>query len=137
MRRHRKRASFHLDIAPVNLIDLLLVLLIFFVTTTSFLQLKVIELNVPSAKNNETKYKKDATFVVSIRKDCSLYFERQKLSLKDLSLTIKEHYEKNSKALFQVGAHQDSPHRCFVNVLDLFKENGVENISILTKMQEI
>jgi len=136
MRRNRRKASFHLDIAPVNLIDLLLVLLVFFVTTTTFLQLKVIELNVPSAQNNETQYKKDLTYIVNIKEDCELFFDTKKVDVKDLGRSIKERFTEDKKAIFQVAAHKDSPHHCFVEVLDVFKENKIENISILTKTKD-
>lgn len=136
MRRGKKRAAFHLDIAPVNLIDLLLVLLIFFVTTTTFLQLKVIEFEVPHAANNKTQYIKDLTYVVNIKEDCSLFLDDKQLSLEQLTNEIKNRYETDKKSIFQIAAHKDSPYRCFVNVLDKFKENGIENISILTKAKE-
>lgn len=135
MRRGKKKAPFHLDIAPVNLIDLLLVLLIFFVTTTTFLQLKVIEFNVPAAKNNETKYLKDSTYIVNIKEDCSLFLDDTKYSIDELSSEMKSRYEKNKKSIFQIAAHQNSPHRCFIEVLDRFKDNKIENISILTKQK--
>lgn len=133
MRRGKKRAVFHLDIAPVNLIDLLLILLIFFVTTTTFLQLKVIELNVPHAKNNETLYKKNLTYVVSIKENCTLFFDKEQIQKQELSQIIKKKYDEENKAIFQIGADKNSPYYCFVEVLDIFKDNNIENISILTK----
>ncbi|NCO02386.1 MAG: biopolymer transporter ExbD [Epsilonproteobacteria bacterium] len=136
MRRGKKRAQFHLDIAPVNLIDLLLVLLIFFVTTTTFLQLKVVELNLPDAKNSETEYLKDLTYVINIKEDCSLFLDDKAVAMDALGLEIQTKFQNNQKSLFQIAAHQDSPHHCFIEVLDLLKESGIENISILTKLKE-
>lgn len=136
MRRGKKRAPFHLDIAPINLIDLLLVLLIFFVTTTTFLQLKVIEFQVPHAVNNITQYKKDLTYVISIKKDCALFLDDQKLTSDELAQEIKKRYDGNAKSLFQIASNEDAPYRCFINVLDSLKGNGIENISILTKPKE-
>ena len=136
MRRNRKKQSFHLDIAPVNLIDLLLVLLIFFITTTSFLQLKVIELNLPLAKNTNTSYEKDITFVVSIKKSCETYFDKEVMDLTKLSSIIKDKYVANKKSNFQIAADRETPHRCFIDVLDVFKDNEIENISILTKQRK-
>ena len=133
MRRNRKKQSLHLDIAPVNLIDLLLILLIFFITTTSFLQLKVIELNLPSAKNNETKYEKNITYVVSIKENCEIYFEKEKTDSTLLGSKLKEKYNSNKNSIFQIAADKETPHRCFIDVLDIFKQNSIENISILTK----
>ena len=136
MRRNRKKQQFHIDIAPVNLIDLLLVLLIFFITTTTFLQLKVIELNLPLADSSEVKYKKNLTYVVSIKKDCSLFFDKESLSQESLSGKIVKLYEENRESIFQIGADQETPHRCFVDVLDTFKSSGIQNISILTKQRK-
>lgn len=136
MRRGKRKAQFHLDIAPVNLIDLLLVLLIFFVTTTTFLQLKVVELNLPSAQNSATEYLKDLTYVINIKEDCSLFFDDKAVAMDALGLEIQTKYQNNQKSIFQIAAHQDSPHHCFIEVLDLLKEKGIENISILTKRKE-
>lgn len=133
MRRNRKKQQFHLDIAPVNLIDLLLVLLIFFITTTTFLQLKVIELNLPVSSSKELKYKKNLTYVVNIKEDCELYFNKEKVSREILKERIIEKYKENKESIFQVGADEETPHRCFVDVLDIFKSSGIENIAILTK----
>jgi len=136
MRRSRKRKELSLDIAPVNLIDLLLVMLIFFVTTTSFLQLKVIELDIPIANETKTNYKKDLTHVISIDRDCKLFFDKQAISLKELSITIGNTYKQNKESIFQVGADLNSKHQCFVDVLDVLKENNIENLSILTKSRK-
>jgi len=133
MRRNRKKASFHLDIAPVNLIDLLLILLIFFITTTTFLQLKVLELNIPSATNNETKYKKNLTYVVSIKESCEIYFDKERYDAQGLGKILQEKYTQNRESIFQIAADEETPHRCFIDVLDIFKEYKIENISILTK----
>lgn len=133
MRRGKRKAVFHLDIAPVNLIDLLLVLLIFFVTTTTFLQLKVIELNVPKAKSAQVQYTKDLTHVINVKQNCDIFFDSKAMNSKQLSLAIKQKFEKNKKSIFQIGADENSPHKCFVEVLDILRQEGIENIAILTK----
>jgi len=133
MRRNRKKQQFHLDIAPVNLIDLLLVLLIFFITTTTFLQLKVIELNLPVSSTSEVKYKKDLTYVLSLKEDCSVYFDKESVTLKTLDEKIVEKYTENKESIFQIGADEETPHKCFVEILDVFKANNIQNIAILTK----
>lgn len=136
MRRNRKKQQFHLDIAPVNLIDLLLVLLIFFITTTTFLQLKVIELNLPQSKSTQVKYKKNLTFVVSIKEDCSMFFDKESVSVEVLGESILEKHKADKESIFQIAADAETPHRCFVNVLDVFKSNNIENIAILTKQRK-
>lgn len=136
MRRNRRRVDVHLDIAPVNLIDLLLVLLIFFVTTTSFLQLKVIELVLPAASSTTQSYEKAHTYVVNIDRDCRVFVDAKPVSLAVLGEQLNALKAGDEKALFQLGADEASPHRCFIDVLDTMKENGIENIAVQTRMRE-
>jgi len=134
MRRRRKKHSLHLDIAPINLIDLLLVLLVFFVTTTSFLQLKVIDISLPKADSKKTVYKKNHTYVVNIDKKCKIFFNKDEVDLKELKQKFQDLLE-DKKYLVQIGADENSKHSCFVDVLDVAKNVGVENIGILTKLK--
>lgn len=136
MRRNSKRPSIHLDIAPVNLIDLLLILLIFFITTTTFLQLKMIDLDIPTSSSKKIKYKKELTHVINITKSCDLYIDKKAVNQTELTKEIRNIYDVNKKSIFQVGADKESPHRCFVNILDIFSTEGISNISVLTKSRE-
>ena len=135
MRRRRKKYSLHLDIAPINLIDLLLVLLIFFVTTTSFLQLKVMNISLPTASNQKTVYKKDHTYVVNIDKKCKVFFNKDLVTLEELKGRFEELLKKK-EYLVQIGADKDSKHSCFIDVLDVAKTVGVENIGVLTELKK-
>lgn len=134
MRRKRRKHTLHLDIAPINLIDLLLVLLIFFVTTTSFLQLKVMDISLPKASNQKTAYKKNYTFVVNIDNQCKMFFNKDEVDLKELKIRFED-LLKEEKYLVQIGADRDTKHSCFIDVLDTAKSVGVENIGILTKLK--
>ncbi len=136
MRRSRKKRELSLDIAPVNLIDLLLVMLIFFVTTTSFLQLKVIELDIPVADETQTQYKKNLTHVVSIDKECHFYYDKGLMSLRSLSINIADTLKSDKDSIFQVAADMESKHQCFVDVLDVLKANKIKNLSILTQARK-
>ncbi len=132
MRRRRRKSSLHLDIAPINLIDLLLVLLVFFVTTTSFLQLKVMNISLPKAENTKTAYKKNHTYVVNINKKGEIFFNKDAVSLQELRVRFEDLLE-DKNYLVQIGADRDSKHSSFVDVLDVAKSVGVENLGILTK----
>jgi len=135
MRRKRRKHSLHLDIAPINLIDLLLVLLVFFVTTTSFLQLKVMDISLPKADNQKTAYKKNHTYIVNLDKECKIFFNKDEIDLKELRGRFED-VLKDKKYLVQIGADKDSKHSCFIDVLDVAKAVGIENLGILTKMNK-
>jgi len=134
MRRHRKKRSLHLDIAPINLIDLLLVLLVFFVTTTSFLQLKVIDISLPKSDTKKIVYKKKHSYVINIDKECQTFFDKKALNKKELKVALME-VLKEKEYIVQIGADKESKHSCFIDVLDTLKSVGIQNIGILTKKE--
>ncbi|MCW8837356.1 MAG: biopolymer transporter ExbD [Thiovulaceae bacterium] len=136
MRRNSKRPSVNLDIAPVNLIDLLLILLIFFITTTTFLQLKMIDLNIPVSSSKKVVYKKNLTHIINITQNCEYFIDKKGVNKLELKERLNSIHNENKNSIFQVGADKESPHRCFVDVLDIFSNEGIGNISVLTKNKE-
>jgi len=136
MRRKRKHIDFRLDIAPVNLIDLLLVLLIFFVTTTSFLQMQVIDLSLPESDSTQRMAQKSEKHAINIDLTCKVFLDAKALELLQLRAKLVAFKAANPKALFVLGADAASPHKCFVNVLDVLQDADITNISILTKAKE-
>jgi biopolymer transport protein ExbD len=136
MRRKRKIIDFRLDIAPVNLIDLLLVLLIFFVTTTSFLQLQVIDLSLPEADSTQKLVQKRDKHTINIDLTCKVFLNAKELSLSQLQRELTALKTADPKAIFVLGADAASPHECFINVLDVLQKAKISNISILTKAKE-
>ncbi len=135
MRRKRKAIDFHLDIAPVNLIDLLLVLLIFFVTTTSFLQLQVIELTLPKADASKNIQPKQKNHVINIDTACKIFLDKKTIDLKELQTKLVALKIADKKAFFRIGADAASPHECFVKVLNVLQKADITNIEILTKLK--
>ncbi len=134
MRRRRPPIDFRLDIAPVNLIDLLLVLLIFFVTTTSFLQLQVIDLTLPKTRDAQNIAPQKDTHSVNVDAACRVYLDKKAVEVSQLSTLLSQLKAQNAKNVFRIGADAASPHECFVKVLEQFQKAEIENIAILTKM---
>jgi biopolymer transport protein ExbD len=125
-----------MDIAPINLIDLLLVLLIFFVTTTTFLQLKVIALNLPLSTSTQTKYEKNRTVVINIAPNCDIFVDKMPITKEKLPQHLEEIKHHDKKTIFQVGADMITRHQCVVHVLDALVSANISNISILTKNEK-
>lgn len=131
-RRRRKEVDFRLEIAPVNLIDLLLVILIFFITTTTFLQLRIIELGLPKSGADALQKVDKKTHVVNIDRNCTLFLDAKAVDSAALKMKVGTIKDTEKDALFHIGADAESPHRCFVEVIDRLKAAGVEDIGILT-----
>ncbi len=134
-RRKRSAIDFRLEIAPVNLIDLLLVMLIFFVTTTTFLQLRIIELGLPKSDAAALKKSDKSMHVISIDAACKLYLDTKPVEISQLGVQLNTIKTEEKKARFQVAAEAESPHRCFVDALAVIQKAGITDIGILTEPQ--
>lgn len=132
-RRKRSAIDFRLEIAPVNLIDLLLVMLIFFVTTTTFLQLRIIELGLPKSDAAALQKADKSMHIINIDRDCIFYLDTKAVEKTQLSSALKAIGDADKDARFQVGADEESPHRCFVNAIEIMQKAGIADIGILTK----
>lgn len=132
-RRRRKAIDFRLEVAPVNLIDLLLVMLIFFVTTTTFLQLRMIELSLPPSSSKVLQPGDERMHVLNIDQECGLSLDARPIDKEELGSALRTLRKQSPKAQFHLGAEEESPHRCFVKVLELLQEEQVKDIAILTR----
>jgi len=135
-RRRRKAVDFSLQIAPVNLIDLLLIILIFFITTTTFLQLRIIELGLPESGAQSLEKTDRSMHVLGIDRNCTFYLDEAAVAPEALAQRIKSIRSADKAAQFEVGADAESPHRCFVTVIETLQRSGVQNIGILTRPEE-
>ena len=124
-----------MDIAPVNLIDLVLILLIFFITTTTFLNLKLIELTLPTASAGEAR-KESPSLVISIDREGALYVDKEPLAYEALAGTIRERLTAEPSLRLLVAADAMSRHERFVSVLATLKSEKIANIGIVTEQPQ-
>ena len=132
MARRRRNVDFAMEIAPVNLIDLVLILLIFFITTTTFLNLKLIELTLPEASAKSLD-RDDRTLVLSIDRDGNLFADKRPLTLEALPALLRERRAAEPELSVLVAADAQSRHEAFVALLSLLKAEQVGRIGIVTE----
>lgn len=135
-RRKRSAIDFRLEIAPVNLIDLLLVMLIFFVTTTTFLQLRMIELGLPESDAPSLQKSNATHHVVNIDEACMLFLDAVSVETSQLGTKLSQLKVREKTARFEIAADAESPHRCFVDTLSIIQKAGITDIGILTEPKE-
>lgn len=129
--RSRRRPGFHIEVAPVNLIDLVLILLVFFITTTTFLTMKFIDMKLPEAKTAGSHDKTLENVVINIDNSGTLFIDKRQTDFEQLRGEIVS--RANSNVRFCIGADMESKHADFVRVLDLLRANGIRDIAILAR----
>ncbi len=106
-------ADINLDLTP--LIDVIFMLLIFFILTTTFAK-PIMEVLLPNAKNSSVV--KDKQFLdMVITKDGEIFYQNNKIDEEELrSLLLTQ------KSTLNIIAHKEADFGVFVKVLDLAKE---------------
>lgn len=113
----------------VPFIDIVLVLLVIILATSTFVKNQTIVVDLPSASAKKSEEKK--SIHIAIDKEGKYFYDKEELSL----VLIKEKLFKLDPKKDLVSLHMDkaSAFEYFVSVIDILKTKGFENISIITK----
>ncbi len=114
----------------VPFIDIILVILVIVLTTASFIQLGVIEVNLPSAKANNLKEIVSKDLNISIKRGGEIFFNREKVLVENLEKRLLDY---NRSVNITIFCDRDAKFEKFVSLLDTLKSNGYENLGIMTK----
>jgi len=126
-----KRIRIHLDIAP--LIDIVLLLLIFFMLTSNFIMQPGIKITLPKAKTS--KPQKEENIIVFITEDNEIYLNERKISIDELKDTLEEKLKKVQKKTVILKADEKINLGLAVQVMDIAKEAKAENLVISTEIE--
>jgi len=127
-RRPRTRGEATL-INLTSLIDVVFLLLIFFMVSTSFALIRGIKVDLPTTTTPQEKIEQN--IVISITKEGKIYLDKTQISKTELVKTLKRQIGKK-KSLVVINADKDTRHGMVVEVMDLAKQGGAGKLGILT-----
>ena len=128
-KRHITIEQGVLDLAP--LIDVIFLLLIFFMLTSSFIFQPGIKVNLPKAVTSEVISKENLILVVTF--DDKIYLKERSLSNEELISAVKIAQKQNKPILIK--ADRDSKLDNVIRIWDLCRREGVGNINIATTQE--
>jgi biopolymer transport protein ExbD len=114
-----------------SLIDVLFLLLIFLMVSSTFLEQPGIKLELPEAKAAEPVEQRD--FTLFMNKTGSLYLNKKPVTIDDLEAQLKEALPQMKDNALILKADQDVSHGIVVRVMDVVKRSGVKKLVIGTK----
>lgn len=131
MGRRSKRESLAMDLTP--LIDVVFLLLIFFLVTSVFKKDELaLLLKLPKTEQGSGQEKKVEQLTIELS-DNEVAINGKKSSMEDLPQTL----EKTQKeALINLRVDGDVKYQRLVKVLDLLQANKLENISLITNKEK-
>jgi biopolymer transport protein ExbD len=135
--RFYARAKRPLTINIVSLIDILTILLIFFIVTTTFKKSEPeVQINLPESTQGTEAERTNEPVILYATKDQKIYLGEKEVSLADLTAEIKKLQSATRDAVFALKADEDVPLGFFVKVLDASKEAGLADLSLFTETPE-
>ncbi|MGP5155890.1 biopolymer transporter ExbD [Pseudoalteromonas sp. KG3] len=126
-KQHVQQDNADVDMTPM--LDIVFILLIFFIVTTSFVKPVAIELQRPLDKPNIDKLTKSAHF--SIDQNNAVHFGERLIALDQVATNLAMFAAKYKISAVQISANENSTHQTLMTVMNNIK--GYENYPITLK----
>ena len=122
MRRRKSRRFADIDITP--LIDVLFMLIIFFVLTATFIQGKL-DIDLPSGESTASEMKRALT--LTVEKDGTIFWDGVKVSREELPVLARGARERE----ILLAGDKNAPYGKVAEVLSILKKEGISSAGLL------
>jgi biopolymer transport protein ExbD len=130
--RRSTRSGVELNIAP--LIDMVFILLIFFLVTTSFVKETGVEVNRPTAATAVSQSK--ATILIGIDAADRIFFDNREVDVRAVRANVERALAENTEGAVVVVADRSSTTGTTIEVMDGARLAGATNVSLAARLPE-
>ena len=127
--REKKRKKITLNI--ISLIDVVFLLLIFFMLISKYVDQKGMKLDLPSTKSFDTT--KSQEMLLQIDSNGKMLLNENEILMEDLASKIIEILPKVTEKTLIIKADKELAHGKVVKIMDIARSNGLKKIVIATK----
>ncbi|MGB5346011.1 MAG: biopolymer transporter ExbD [Woeseia sp.] len=115
-----------IDLTPM--LDVVFIMLIFFIVTASFIKEAGIDVNRPDAPTSERI--EDANILIAISPNDEIWIDRRLIDPRAVRANIERLHAENPKGSVVIQADKKSTNEMLVIVMDAARQAGVYNVSI-------
>mgnify|MGYP000054598063 FL=1 len=126
----RKRKQPRIDVVP--LIDVLMVLIIFFLVTMQFRDLRALNVKLPKIDTAGSNLISNE-LILSISKNGEFYVNAKEMNLEKLAQLLKATSNLPKKPIILVLADEEAPLKYVTRVVDLCRKNGLEDFRLQSR----
>ncbi len=127
--RRSQRKSVELDMTP--LIDMMFILLIFFLVTTSFVKETGVDIKRPVAAT--AKVKKKATILIGVTKDGRIFMDNREIDIRTVEPNVERAIAENPDSSVIIVADEKSETGIVIKVMDACKLAGAKSVALAAK----
>ena len=115
-----------IDLTPM--LDVVFIMLIFFIVTTSFVKEAGIEVSRPSAKS--AKQKESASLFIAINQSGEIWIDKRRVDVRSVRANVEKLHAESPEGAVVIQADKNSNTGVLVKVMDQARLAGVTNISL-------
>jgi biopolymer transport protein ExbD len=126
----RKKKSIEINVAP--LIDIVFLLLIFFMLTSEFTDFKTIDMISPNQSNTSIE-KKNLPIIINLSEEGLIEIDKAEVKLENLSEIIQMKLINSKNKKIVISTLNETKINNLIIVVDMIRSLGIENIALITK----
>ena len=127
---YQKEEKELISINITPLIDIVFLLLVFFMLATSFIQKSTIEVNLSSGKTVEIENQKN-TVVLILNKKGQVYLNKKLINISNIRNEITNIIEKNPKYKILIKSHKKIAVQKVIRLIEEVRLAGTDNIKLI------
>ncbi len=135
MRRRSNRSTTEQtsDIDMTPMLDIVFIMLIFFIVTTSFVKESGIDVNRPTAQTATRK--EQGNIIVAIKANGDVWIDKRQVDIRAVRANIARLHAENPLGSVVIAADKDTKVKVLTQVMDQIRLAGISNASIATETE--
>ena len=127
-RRHVDRDSEGADVDITPMLDIVFIMLIFFIVTTSFVKESGVTVNRPQASTAEQK--DGSNILVAIRANGEIWIDKRAVDVRAVRANVERLKADSSSGAVIIQADEFAPTGLLVKVMDQIRLAGIDDIAL-------
>lgn len=132
VRRHDAEEAEE-DVNMTPMLDVVFIMLIFFIVTSSFTKEAGIDVQRPKADTAEVK--EHGNLVVAITQGGEIWIDRRRVDIRAVQANLERLHSQNPKGTVVIQADQGSTNGLLVRVMDAARKAGIYDVSIAATVE--
>jgi len=133
--RRKSRANDEAEINITPMLDIVFIMLIFFIVTTSFVKEKGLEVSRPSSSPPKEVQKNKGPIVVKVDANGNITMKGRMLERKAVQANLEREKAEKPDSPLIIAAHPDAETDALVTILDAAEAVGVGSVSVATSQK--
>ena len=130
MARRIERSDDELEINMTPMLDVVFIMLIFFIATAVFVKEAGVEVDKPSALTAEEVSR--VSILIAVTQDGEVWINKRAVDVRDVSAVVDKLRRENPKGRIVIQADRDSTSGIVVDIMDQLNDLGASGVAIST-----